>query len=369
MFGARDEQSAREARALYQQAQSIYKSEPEPPCVPVDMAFSARQGQPVSLRVRDADGFEYQSQALPAETARTRATTSDEVESGLRKTGGTVFDARDVAVELDDGLRVPMSAVNALRRRCLEGLEAVRQKAPERRTGVWEPGLHRGGHEGRPGYIFSFVRLDQVTPRLLDMGPDYLYLPLRELDRHGDVVRALTRKGQKIGAVLDRVTFDSEWPGQIELLRRVKDAGVSALVCGNLAHPALLSGLGFELTLKLKKDGIRKRDKEYKNICGILQTLARMSFEDGDIFSPEEYIYTGQTTGIDADGSSQITGFLTTEDKLGTIDTPNGKVQFVQLVGATDAELKALVEDKTTVSALLEKLPDGLTDYTRDCIL
>lgn len=132
---------------------------------------------------------------------------------------------------------------------------------------------------------------------------------------------------------------------------------------------AAYSGLGFELTLKLKKDGIRKRDKEYKNICGILQTLARMSFEDGDIFSPEEYIYTGQTTGIDADGSSQITGFLTMEDALSTMDTPNGKVQFVQLVGATDAELKALVDGKATVSALLEKLPDGLTDYTRDSIL
>lgn len=132
---------------------------------------------------------------------------------------------------------------------------------------------------------------------------------------------------------------------------------------------AAYSGLGFELTLKLKKDGIRKRDKEYKNICGILQTLARMSFEDGDIFSPEEYIYTGQTTGIDADGSSQITGFLTMEDALSTMDTSNGKVQFVQLVGATDAELKALVDGNTTVSALLEKLPDGLTDYTRDSIL
>lgn len=132
---------------------------------------------------------------------------------------------------------------------------------------------------------------------------------------------------------------------------------------------AAYSGLGFELTLKLKKDGIRKRDKEYKNICGILQTLARMSFEDGDIFSPEEYIYTGQTTGIDADGSSQITGFLTMEDALSTMDTPNGKVQFVQLVGATDAELKALVGGNTTVSALLEKLPDGLTDYTRDSIV
>lgn len=128
---------------------------------------------------------------------------------------------------------------------------------------------------------------------------------------------------------------------------------------------AAYSGLGFELTLKLRKDGIRKREKEHKNICGILQTLARMSFEDGDIFAPEEYIYTGQTTGIDADGSSQITGFLTMQDPIGTLDTPNGQVQLVQLVGATDAELRALVDGRATVADLLAKIPDGLTDYTR----
>lgn len=128
---------------------------------------------------------------------------------------------------------------------------------------------------------------------------------------------------------------------------------------------AAYSGLGFELTFKLRKDGIRKREKEHKNICGILQTLARMSFEDGDIFAPEEYIYTGQTTGIDADGSSQITGFLTMQDPIGTLDTPNGQVQLVQLVGATDAELRALVDGRATVAELLSKIPDGLTDYTR----
>ena len=128
---------------------------------------------------------------------------------------------------------------------------------------------------------------------------------------------------------------------------------------------AAYSGLGFELTLKLRKDGIRKREKEHKNTCGILQTLARMSFEDGDIFAPEEYIYTGQTTGIDADGSSQITGFLTMQDPIGTLDTPNGQVQLVQLVGATDAELRALVDGRVTVAELLAKIPDGLTDYTR----
>ncbi len=130
------------------------------------------------------------------------------------------------------------------------------------------------------------------------------------------------------------------------------------------------SGFGFELTLKVAKEGIRKREREQKNICGILQTIARMSFESGEIFRPEEYIYTGQTTGMDADGTSAITGFLTMEDEaLGTIDTPNGSVQFVQLVGATDAELRQLVDGKQTVQELLRHIPGGITDYLRPSCL
>ncbi|MBS5150163.1 MAG: suppressor of fused domain protein [Butyricicoccus pullicaecorum] len=125
------------------------------------------------------------------------------------------------------------------------------------------------------------------------------------------------------------------------------------------------SGFGFELTLKVAKDGIRKREREQKNICGILQTIARMSFESGDIFMPDEYIYTGQTAGIDADGTSQITGFLTMEDPIGTIKTPNGAVQFVQLVGATDTELQMLIRKEKTVSDILAQIPEGITDYRR----
>ena len=125
------------------------------------------------------------------------------------------------------------------------------------------------------------------------------------------------------------------------------------------------SGFGFELTMKVAKEGIRKREREQKNICGILQTIARMSFENGDIFMSGEYIYTEQSSGIDADGTSQITGFITMEDPIGTIKTPNGTVQFVQLVGATDAELKMLIEKEQTVSAILAQIPEGITDYQR----
>lgn len=129
------------------------------------------------------------------------------------------------------------------------------------------------------------------------------------------------------------------------------------------------SGYGFEFTLKLKKAGLADENAEIKTICGIFQTLARLTFQNGEIFQPDEYIYTRQTQGIDNRQQSAITGFITAWDEAGEIVTPNGKVQFVKLIGATDAELKALYEKKTTVKEIAEKIGSDLTDYTRASVL
>ena len=104
-------------------------------------------------------------------------------------------------------------------------------------------------------------------------------------------------------------------------------------------------------------------------MAGILQALARISYKEGDIFAPEEYIYTGQTAGMDVEQKSAITGFITKEDELGEIMTPNGKLQFVQLIGATDAELKMLVDKKMTVAELAKKIGTDLTDYDRKSVI
>lgn len=125
------------------------------------------------------------------------------------------------------------------------------------------------------------------------------------------------------------------------------------------------SGYGFELTLKLKKAGLHEDEAEIRCICGILQAVARLSFEQGEIFQPNEYLYTGQQTGIDATQSSSLTGFLTTLDEAGQIDTPNGKVAFVQLIGATDAELQSIINKEKQVEELLTLLGHTFTDYTR----
>ena len=113
------------------------------------------------------------------------------------------------------------------------------------------------------------------------------------------------------------------------------------------------SGYGFELTFKLKMTEEQKKrkkrdfdikDRELKNICSILQELARYK-------------------------KSKITGFVTTLDMAGEISTPNGKVQFVELVGATDNELKNIDSNKLKVEELLKKLKTDITDYNRKSII
>lgn len=131
------------------------------------------------------------------------------------------------------------------------------------------------------------------------------------------------------------------------------------------------SGYGIELTFKLKKSN--NDEEEIKNGCGLLQYVARYIFQTGKVVLPEEYIYTKQTVGIDAQQNSILTGFLTAADDLANpLDTPHGKVEFVTLIGATDAELRSVYESeasKLEVRKLLKELGNQLTDYDRQSLV
>ena len=131
-----------------------------------------------------------------------------------------------------------------------------------------------------------------------------------------------------------------------------------------------VSGYGMEFTFKLKKDNYENEELELKGICGILQSIARITFTRGEIFKSYEYLYTGQTQGIDTKGQSNITGFITIPDKeLKSIDTPNGKVEFVEFIGVTDKELLAIQNKELSVEDLYNKLGTDVTSYNRNSIL
>lgn len=131
-----------------------------------------------------------------------------------------------------------------------------------------------------------------------------------------------------------------------------------------------ISGYGMEFTVKLKKGGFKDEEGEIRCIISILQDLAKLTFENGELFLPYEYIYTGQEQGIDMEGKSMLTGFITVpETKIEKIDTPNGEVVFVELIGATDSELQAIKNQQLRVKELYEKLGTDVTDYDRQSVI
>ncbi|MDE6846940.1 MAG: suppressor of fused domain protein, partial [Lachnospiraceae bacterium] len=90
----------------------------------------------------------------------------------------------------------------------------------------------------------------------------------------------------------------------------------------------------------------------------------------GEIFNAYEYLYTGQTQGIDAEMKSNITGFITIpDDKFDSIDTPNGKVKFVEFIGVTNDELVAVKNGELNVETLYNKLGSNVTDYHRKSVM
>lgn len=131
-----------------------------------------------------------------------------------------------------------------------------------------------------------------------------------------------------------------------------------------------ISGYGMEFTFKLKKDNYKNEEAEIKCICGILQSIARITFTKGEVFNAYEYLYTGQTQGIDTEMKSNITGFITISDnKLNPINTSNGKVDFVEFIGATDSELIALKNRELDVKSLYEKIGSDITNYNRESVV
>lgn len=130
-----------------------------------------------------------------------------------------------------------------------------------------------------------------------------------------------------------------------------------------------LSGYGYEMTFKLKKDNYDDLNKEIRCVCQILQTLARITFQKGVVFGPNEFIRTGQTVGIDSKGESDIRGFICISDpSVNTIDTPNGKVAFIEMVGMTEDELLSL-STRDSVKNIYSKLGSDITDYKRKSVL
>ena len=238
MFGTRPE-NAPEPKELFARAKAGYSRE-DSRRVPVDMVCTLRDGEPVSLTA-SAGGHVVRAEGPTPEEARNRALTAEELQSRLEKTGGTVFRPRETRVELEEGLMLPASAVNALRRQALEGLEAALAQPPVRRTGTPSPLPQAQPGPDAPVLTCSIMRPEQLTEPLAQCETVYVPAELLEkldLDRWAEMTH--------ICAVLPRI-FRTEDQAALRALLQQHREHLSAVAIGNLGHLPIAESLGLPL--------------------------------------------------------------------------------------------------------------------------
>ena len=213
----------------YYEAARRFAEGKEAPLVPVNLFFSARRDTGAVLSAGEV------TVTGGTEQAKNRPTTPEMVEKSLSKTGGTPFYVKNMHIEVEDGLVIPASVMNGMRRDALALLLSKRSVAPSR---DWMDGnvLPRdeeaASREGFRGYTAA-VRTEAQAKALEGLGLEAVYAPLEVAARTG------------LPAVLPRVFSDSE-QGQIEmLLGEAMSRGTNTVLVGNIGHIPLARRLGF----------------------------------------------------------------------------------------------------------------------------
>ena len=229
MFGTKTDVPLSEVQSLYDEAARRFEPGREAPLVPVSMCFTARKDTGAVL---SADGV---STMAPVEQAKNRPTTPEMVEKSLRKTGGTPFYVKNLRIELEDGLVVPASVMNGMRRDALDLLLAKRGTPPSRdwmEGPLLERDAENAPREGFLGFTAS-VRTRAQADALRGIGLETVYAPLEVAAQTG------------LTAILPRVFSDNEQPEVEMLLGEAMSRGAKTVLAGNIGHIALARRLGF----------------------------------------------------------------------------------------------------------------------------
>lgn len=244
MFGTRPAVPESGLKPLYDKASRTFAEGQERGQVPVRMTFTARREQPMQLTACDGNHTAVVT-AAPAELAQKRETTPEDIRTALGKTGGTVFTAGEVAVELDSGLRIAVKVLNDLRRQALAQLEQQRTTVPPVREGTVSH-TDAPRQAGFAGYTIQVRRLEQLTDAMAQLPVQAYYVPVGELVRQERRTRQLLEAGCTLVPVLPRIVWDREQQAVVKQLEQCHDMGCQAALCGNIGQPALVRQLGMQ---------------------------------------------------------------------------------------------------------------------------
>lgn len=229
MFGSRQKEDVLSAKNVLKDISHNYDN--ENPLIRMDMSFVCKAGKKCSLTV-NALGREITVEGEIPQKAINKPMTAESLTQRLSKLGGTQFFAGQIDIVLDDGLILPASKINELRRTAVEKIT----QEPEHEV-VCEPfdRINPIIKNSTPYLTASFKSAKQIP----DKHPfKHVFIPLNSTIE--DFI------DNRAGAVLPRGMFGIE--KEIETkLTKLKKAGVRKVLCPNIGGYRLAKDMGFEV--------------------------------------------------------------------------------------------------------------------------
>ncbi|MEA4913590.1 MAG: DUF3656 domain-containing protein [Christensenella sp.] len=234
MFGYRTKEDVTGADGVLGSIAALCRN--ENPLIPVDLTFSL--GEHAS-ELTASDGERVVAAEGPApERAIHRALDAESARKNLEKTGGTPFFVRSFAAEIADGLTLPASALNAMRREALDHLLDLRgaTQPHERMPFAFASGMKYQSNLEKPALWARFYKKEQIT--CADEFEKIL-LPAEEID-----VGLIAESGEKLIAQLPAVLFPEDEPAFDAALEALAKSGLTSVWANNIYGIQLGKRLG-----------------------------------------------------------------------------------------------------------------------------
>jgi len=245
MFGIRQKEDVTAAtNKLLSGFEGLYRN--EMPLVPVDMSLELAAEAPVKLTVSDSRGNHAEKLGEVPQTAINRPTDEALARRSLEKTGGTPYYLHSLSCKIDQGLMVPVSALNALRSSALEELTALREAQRNRYNFLPEkrylPTVKAAATPVQPALRIRLQKADQFDPEMVKTA-QLIVLPWRELAK----LPRWERWPEKFAAEVPNMLFDGQWQSMLTGMARLKEQGLRHAVVANLGLIAPLKAMGLKL--------------------------------------------------------------------------------------------------------------------------
>lgn len=239
MFGVRSKENVTAAdKKLLSGLKNLYKDERQH--LPLSFKFTLKRGERAKLEVESGELSACVLGEVPEDALKVDL-SAERAKSQLCKTGGTPFLLEKAKLDIEQGLAFPLSAINAMRRECIDLLEEQYCAGAEK---TFEPlpdnEIIPYRSHGVPRIRARFTSCD-VPDEL--KACELIFIPLFSADK--DIKRLLER-GFCLGVDIPRCIFGKE-SAVIKRLNEVKAMGVRHALISNIGAIEIAGKIGFEM--------------------------------------------------------------------------------------------------------------------------